>query len=203
MALDELPADFHKSETTIWLFPDAHVVHYPVSGGTELAIIVVLEDRHDDAEWNAPVPPTWVQQNMPACAEGLQALILAANTWRRWALHTLPVPSHWTHGRVALLGDAAHPVLPFLAQGGVMALEDAAVVAEALYREPNDVPAALAKYERQRRRRALRVAEASARNGRIYHMSGLGAAARNLVLRAVPAQRLMRRYDWLYGWRCE
>ena len=99
VALDELPEDFHRPETTIWLFPDAHVVHYPVSGGAELAVVVVLDDHHDDADWNAPVPPMWVQQSMPDCAERLQALILQARTWRRWALHTLPVPRQWTRGR--------------------------------------------------------------------------------------------------------
>jgi len=198
--VDELPEDFHRPETTIWLFKNAHVVHYPVSGGEELAVVVVLDDRHDSCDWSAPVPPSWVQQKMPECAEPLQALILQARGWKQWALHTLPVPRHWTRGPIALLGDAAHPVLPFLAQGGVMALEDAMVVADALHRS-TDVTAALKWYQRQRRPRAIRVARASRRNGSIYHLSGPQALARNLVLRKVPPQRLMARYDWLYGWR--
>ncbi|MEI9900064.1 MAG: FAD-dependent monooxygenase [Hyphomicrobium sp.] len=150
--MDELPADLKRNETTIWLFSDAHVVHYPISGGTELAVIVVLKDHHDSTDWSAPVPPFWIQQNMPPCAEPLQALLLAARTWKRWALHTLPVPKHWTRGPIALLGDAAHPLLPFFAQGAVMALEDAVVVADALARQPSDVSAALQSYERTRRR---------------------------------------------------
>jgi len=198
--VDELPEDFHRPETTIWLFKNAHVVHYPVSGGEELAVVVVLDDRHDSGDWSAPVPTSWVQQKMPECAEPLQALILQARGWKQWALHTLPVPRHWTRGPIALLGDAAHPVLPFLAQGGVMALEDAMVVADALHRS-TDVTAALKWYQRQRRPRAIRVARASRRNGSIYHLSGPQALARNLVLRKVPPQRLMARYDWLYGWR--
>ena len=198
--VDELPEDFHRPETTIWLFKNAHVVHYPVSGGEELAVVIVLDDRHDSGDWSAPVPPSWVQQKMPECAEPLQALILQARGWKQWALHTLPVPRHWTRGPIALLGDAAHPVLPFLAQGGVMALEDAMVVADALHRS-TDVTAALKWYQRQRRPRAIRVARASRRNGSIYHLSGPQALARNLVLRKVPPQRLMARYDWLYGWR--
>lgn len=198
-----LPSDFQAAHTVIWLFPDAHVVHYPVSAGSELAVVVVLDDTHDDTEWAAPVAPAWVQQMMPQCAEPLRALILQAHTWKRWALHTLPVPSTWSRGPVTLLGDAAHPVLPFLAQGGVLALEDAAVLADALARHADDVPAALSAYQRRRRARAVRVANASRRNGRIYHLSGLAALARNLVLRSMPPQRLMARYDWLYGWRAE
>jgi salicylate hydroxylase len=198
-----LPADFHRNETTIWLFPDAHVVHYPVSGGAELAVIVVLDDRHQSSEWGAPVPPSAIQESMPPCAEALQALILKVHSWKRWALHTLPVPRRWTRGPAALLGDAAHPMLPFFAQGAVMALEDAMVVADALHRHSGDVPTALRHYQRARRGRVVRVVNASRRNGVIYHLAGVPAQARNLVLRQVPAARLMARYDWLYGWRCE
>jgi salicylate hydroxylase len=82
-----------------------------------------------------------------------------------------------------------------------MALEDAAVLADALHRNPNDVALALQQYQRRRRTRVRRVAKASRRNGGFYHLSGLAAVARNLVLRKLPAQRLMARYDWLYGWR--
>jgi salicylate hydroxylase len=203
VALDDLPSDFHRNETTIWLFGDAHVVHYPISGGNEMAIIVVLDDQHDSTDWSSPVPPFWIQQNMPPCAETLQALLLAARSWKRWALHTLPPLKRWTRGPIALLGDAAHPMLPFFAQGAVMALEDAMVIAHALARQPDDVPAALRWYERQRRARVRRVVNASRRNGRIYHLAGPAAAARNLVLRNVTSHRLMTRYDWLYGWRCD
>lgn len=201
--LDDLPDDFRRNETTIWLFPSAHVVHYPISGGHELAIIVVLEDQHDSTDWSAPVPPFWIQQNMPPCSERLQALLLAARTWKRWALQTLPPLKHWTRGTVALLGDAAHPMTPFFAQGAVMALEDAVVLANALARQPDNVPAALRSYERRRRHRVKRVVNASYKNGSVYHLGGAAARARNFVLRNVPAHTLMARYDWLYGWRSD
>lgn len=198
-----LPESFQRNEVTIWLFGQAHVVHYPIAGGADLAVIIVLNDNHANSDWSAPVPPAWIERNMPPCAEALQALILTARSWKRWALHTLPVPRRWTRGSVALLGDAAHPMLPFFAQGAVMALEDAAVVADALVRHAGDAPAALRHYQRARRARVVRVADASRRNGTIYHLAGLPAQARNLVLRKVSAERLMARYDWIYGWRCE
>jgi salicylate hydroxylase len=94
--------------------------------------------------------------------------------------------------------------LPFLAQGGVMALEDAVVLAGLLDGAHNsDIPARLAMYERQRRPRTTRVMEASAQNGRVYHLDGLMRLARDAVLRTSPAALLMSRYDWLYGWRRE
>lgn len=201
-----LPADavtdtLRDLETNVWLFPGAHIVHYPVANGRELALVAIVNDTHDDKDWSAPIPVSWVQARVPPCAQPLHDLLEKAQSWKRWTLHTLPVPRIWSRGRIALLGDAAHPVLPFLAQGGVLALEDAAVLADALHRFDTDVPAALTWYGRQRRGRAARVAAASGQNGRIYHLSGPLAQARNLALRSISPQRLMARYDWLYGWR--
>jgi len=200
LPLDALPPEFFKQETGLWLFRNAHVVHYPVSAGAEFAVVVIVEDEHEDTEWSAPVHPAWVRQRIPECAEQLADLLSEAKSWRRWALHTLPSLRSWSRGPVALLGDAAHPVLPFLAQGGVLALEDAVVLAEAMHKFPSDVPGALSWYGHRRRRRAARVAAASRRNGAIYDMSGPLARARNLALRSLGPQRLMARYDWLYGW---
>ncbi len=201
IAREDVPTDFLRNETTIWLFANAHVVHYPVSGGRELAIIVVLDDSRHDTDWSAPVAPDWVAQNMPDSAAALHALIRCAPAWKRWSLQSLPVPGEWTRGRIALLGDAAHPVMPFFAQGAVMALEDAVVLADALALRPDDIPQALSSYQRMRRPRAIRVADASRNNGRIYHLGGASAVARNIVLRYAPPERLMARYDWLYGWK--
>jgi len=203
LPLDALPPEFFKQETGVWLFPNAHVVHYPVSAGAELAVAVIVKDEHDDTEWSAPVHPAWVRQRLPACAEPLADLIGEAKGWKRWALHTLPDLRTWSRGTIALLGDAAHPVLPFLAQGGVLALEDAVVLAEAMHKLPSDVPGALKLYEHRRRRRAARVAAASRRNGTMYHLSGAFAGARNLALRSLGPERVMARYDWLYGWTSE
>lgn len=204
ISINDVPEGLTESETTIWLFADAHVVHYPVSGGNELAIVVIVADEDGGAQdWSTPVEPTWVVRRLPPGAPLLRRLIDAAQSWRKWALQSVPMPETFAQGRIALLGDAAHPVMPFLAQGGVLALEDAAVLAAELAAKGDDVEAALASYAHRRRPRAFRVAEASRQNGRIYHLSGALAFARNAVLRTVPPHRLMARYDWLYGWRAE
>jgi salicylate hydroxylase len=102
---------------------------------------------------------------------------------------------------VTLVGDAAHPMLPFLAQGAAMAIEDAAVLARCLGRSLDDVPAALRAYEEARAPRAARVQQASQRNGAIYHKAGPEAFIRNIGMRMIGGRRLIGRYDWIYDWR--
>jgi salicylate hydroxylase len=123
--------------------------------------------------------------------------------WRKWALYRLPTLPAWSAGRVALMGDAAHPMLPYLAQGGVLALEDALVLSDRLAVQAGDEASALRSFEGLRRRRAERVQAASRRQGRIYHLPPPLAWARDAVLRAVPGRALMTGYDWLYGWRAD
>jgi salicylate hydroxylase len=117
-----------------------------------------------------------------------------------WPLLELaPLPS-WTQGRITLLGDAAHPLMPFLASGAIMAIEDAAVLAAALAGADGDVEGAFRAYETSRIPRTRRVQQASARMGEIYHMQGAMRLARNAVLSALPENVLIRRNDWLYGY---
>ena len=149
------------------------------------------------------MPPDWVHEHLPAAAPPLRDLVMRAQTWRKWSLHTMPLLQSLARGPVALLGDAAHPILPFLAQGGALALEDALVLAIELHGRSNDIPAALKRYEVKRRWRVARVAAASRRNGRIYQLAGTLAAARNFALRQLPPRQLMARYDWIYGWQGE
>jgi salicylate hydroxylase len=131
----------------------------------------------------------------------LREALGTAPEWRRWALFETAPLQRLADGRIALIGDAAHPVLPFLAQGGVMALEDAMVLADAVSRQRDNPQAALKSYESARRARVNAIVSTSRQNGTIFHLSGPAALARNLALAAVPATRLMARYDWVYGWR--
>lgn len=203
MPMADVPVELQRQNVTIWLLPDAHVVHYPVSGGRELAIVVVTNDHHQSPSWNEPVAAGEIHNAMRSGAAALRRLLQPIDTWKRWSLRTLPVPAQLARGNIALAGDAAHPMLPFFAQGGVMALEDAAVLAEALGAGAQRTEALLTDYAHRRHVRVARVVAASQRNGRIYHLAGLAAQARNAVLRVTPPQSLMRQYDWLYGWRTD
>ncbi|MGE5267705.1 MAG: FAD-dependent monooxygenase [Deltaproteobacteria bacterium] len=199
-----LPAGISQRDTTIWLRPAAHVVHYPVRAGRELAVVAIFDDRELGETWAGDVPAQTIASRAAAFPQPLRDLLLQTAAWRQWSLYRPSAPTRWIQDRIALIGDAAHPPLPFLAQGGVMALEDAVVLAALLDGAPaHEIPGRLAAYERVRRPRTTEVMEASARNGQAYHLDGVIRSARNALLSAMPPRLLMRQYDWLYGWTPE
>ena len=194
------PSSLAANDVHIWLSPGAHAVHYPVRGGSAFAVVVIVDDAARDKTWSAPAPVDWLASRTSWFPAPLKDLLQGVDKWRMWPLQSLDPLTTWTSGNVALLGDAAHPVLPFLAQGGVLALEDAAVLAASLAQHDLRTPDQLRAYAALRQSRAARVASASARNGRTYHLKGPMAVARNTVLRVTPPSRLMAGLDWLYGW---
>jgi salicylate hydroxylase len=199
VAADAMPKSLSGNDIQIWLSPGAHVVHYPVRAGREFALVVIADEPASFDGWASAVPAEAVAAQVRSLAPALRELLSQAQTWRAWALQSLPPLQIWTDGRMTLLGDAAHPVLPFLAQGAVLALEDAVVLARHLADGSTSVDQQLSAFGRERQKRAARVASSSVRNGRIYHLAGPLAFARNTVLRTAPPQRLMASYDWLYG----
>jgi salicylate hydroxylase len=189
------------SSMGVWLAPGAHVVHYPIAAGAQFAVVAIVPDDRMTDDWAAANDWATLEPHLAAFAPALRSVLARAPEWRRWALFETDPLARIAEGRIALAGDAAHPVLPFLAQGGVMALEDAAVLANALAEQPGDPVHALKLYEQTRRARVDAIVATSRQNGRIFHLSGPGAIARNLAMAAVPATRLMARYDWVYSWQ--
>ena len=179
----------------------AHLVQYGLRGGTEINLVAVIE-----AGWRgAPPEHPWDgEADRPALdaafwewSRAARALIGAPQSWRAWPLYVRPSLQSFASGRVALAGDAAHPMVPFLAQGAAQSIEDADALAQALARA--SAPEALAAYSRARVARATRVQREALSQARVYHMSGPMALARDLAMRALGQEGLMRRYDWLYG----
>ncbi|MGD9801798.1 MAG: FAD-dependent monooxygenase [Hyphomicrobiaceae bacterium] len=192
-----------STATGVWLSPGAHVVHYPVRAGHEIAVVVVRSELWHATGWSEPVASEEIEAALLRVAPAFAEALGKGHTWRRWALfETEPLP-HWSKGCVTLLGDAAHPTLPFLAQGGSLALEDAATLAACLVGLSNEaeIPAALAAYATARTDRSRRVVAAARRNGTIFHLSGPAAIARNVAMRVMSGERVMAGYDWVYGWR--
>jgi 2-polyprenyl-6-methoxyphenol hydroxylase-like FAD-dependent oxidoreductase len=187
----------------LWLMPHVHVVHYPVRGGAETAVVVIAAETWQGRDWEAEADGASLLARLGGLHTSLTGTLARVPQWRKWALHSLPPLPRWSAGRITLMGDAAHPMLPYLAQGGVLALEDAEALADCLAVHPGDEPAALPRFEAGRRRRASRVQAMSRRQGHIYHLAPPLAWARNAVLRFTPGPWLMAGYDWLYGWRGE
>jgi salicylate hydroxylase len=198
---ENLPSELASNTVHIWLSAGAHVVHYPVDGGREIALVVIADDDASGEDWDAPAEACDANEKVKSFAAPLRKLVESASRWRQWSLYRAsPLPS-WTNGRAALLGDAAHPMLPFLAQGAVMALEDAAVLASSVAAANGNPERALHDYEMIRRPRVAKVVDASFRNGRIYHMHGAAALARNAAMKLRSPEHVMAGFDWLYGWR--
>jgi salicylate hydroxylase len=200
LPIDALPSRFRRPVVGVWMLQGIHVVHYPVCAGAALAIIVIGPDDGGAQDWSRPAPAAWVSERTDALAPPIRELLAMGTSWHLAPLVEMPALARFNAGRIALLGDAAHPIMPFLAQGGVMALEDAAALAQAVA-AVDDVAVAFQAYSDARTRRARRLASASKRTGDIYHLSGAAAAVRNAALTALPGTRIMAAYDWLYGAR--
>jgi salicylate hydroxylase len=189
-----LPADGTIAQTGQWLGPHGTIVLYPVRG-TELMNVVCHYDddgyRHES--WVTECPRAEVLERYAGWHQSLLRLFAAGPAWYKWAMYDRePIP-RWTRGRVTLLGDAAHPMLPYLGQGACQALEDAAVLATALRAEPGDPAAALARYERTRRPRASRVVLTARERGLSNHLPSRWATFRRDV--AITARRRLNRRD--------
>jgi salicylate hydroxylase len=188
----------------LWLGRGAHVVHYPVRAGAETAVTVIAREDWQGRSWDAEADAGALRARLtPFHGALLEALMPRGghlHAWRKWALHVLPALPEWTRGRIVLIGDAAHPVLPFLAQGGALAIEDGVTLAHCLGAGA-DQASALARFCALRAARASRIQRASRRQGQVYRLSAPFSWARDAVLALAPGHRLMARLDWLYGWR--
>jgi salicylate hydroxylase len=202
----QLPREYASRRVQLWMGPNAHLVAYPISGARQINIVAVVPGTWNRPGWSAPGDGNELRNvfSSPTWPGPARMMIGAVDGWRKFALFTVPEGGEWTKGAVALLGDAAHAMLPFAAQGAGMAIEDAAVLAKCLAglgENPADIPAALKRYARLRRSRVARVQRAARRQGRIYHLAGPAAFARDLAIRAMGAQRVLARQDWIYDWR--
>jgi salicylate hydroxylase len=202
VAQADLPAHLRTDLVTVWMGPRLHVVHYPVRGGEWLNVVAIVHgDKPAQADaWNATGHAQALMQAMGAVGADLHERLAAVPAWRRWALHDrAPMASahEMAQGRVALLGDAAHPMRPYLAQGAGMAIEDAQVLAKGLSAGGASVTAQLQVYAEQRWARNARVQARAIRNGRIFHAQGPVALGRNLSMRLM-GERVMD-VPWLYG----
>jgi salicylate hydroxylase len=202
LEMNRVPEQLRGDETALWLLPGAHLVHYPLRSGTVLNVVAITPGDTETLGWSQPGDTAVLAGHFSAAAAQLHDLADQVSDWRTWPLYDRAKARCLAHDRAALLGDAGHPMVPFLAQGGAMAIEDGYVLAACLARRPDEPARALAAYDAARRGRTGRVQAASRRQMSIYHASGPVRLARNAYLRALwktAPDRLLSRFDWLYG----
>ena len=182
--VDLLPRDLILPDTTVWLGPKKHFVSYHVSGGKNLNCVCLVEqDGWTNESWSERGNIEDLREVYNGWNQTIETLLKIANpnTLYRWALHDRPPMKQWSKGRIILLGDAAHPMLPFLAQGAAMAIEDGAVLADCIS-SYKDKEKSLKYFEQIRKPRTSFVQLAARRNAKILHLSGLAAFFRNIIM---------------------
>ena len=202
---DDADSRWMKSNVILRLGKKAHLVQYPLRGGSILNLVATIGSGSPTGGANYAGRgkgggPNYLGLECAFSGWSKEARLLtkAPVQWRAWPLYHRPPISSFSRGRVALVGDAAHPMVPFLAQGAAQAIEDAGALGRILA-QVQDIPGALSMYSRDRVPRATRVQREALKLGRIYHMSGPSAFARDVTMRLLGTRALIQRYDWLYG----
>lgn len=199
---DQWPVHLRSDRITVWMGARLHVVQYPVQAGRALNLVAIV---HGDVpanpeHWDHSANAAALLRAMGAVGSALRTRLEAVPHWRLWALHErapISAAGQMAQGRLALLGDAAHPMRPYLAQGAGMAIEDAQALAQCLNGSGAPVSERLERYAEQRWARNARVQARAIRNGQIFHASGVMALGRNLLMQLM-GERLMDQ-PWLYS----
>ena len=190
----QLPREYTARRVQLWMGPGAHLVAYPISGARQINVVAIVPGTWNRPGWSAPGDGMDCEGAFDAARWPAPARMMlgAVDGWRKWALFTVPEGGEWMSGTIALLGDAAHAMLPFAAQGAGMAIEDAAVLAKVLGEAQPEtaaqVAAALKRYARLRRSRVARVQRAARRReaSTIWRVPGAGARSHDQGVGPAP-----------------
>jgi salicylate hydroxylase len=199
----DFPADLRINAPVVWAGPNCHLVHYPLRGGEQFNVVVTFHSREPEVWGVREGSAEEVDSYFKGISERPRQLLALPKHWRRWATADREPIGQWSFGRCTLLGDAAHPMLQYLAQGACMALEDAATLGAAVDAHRGDLAAAFARYERSRVTRTARVLLMAREMGRIYHAAGVERLVRNDLWKGRTPERYYDQLEWLYGWRAE
>ena len=199
----DFPAEMRWNFPAIWVGPNCHLVHYPLRSGEQFNLVVTFHSSKPEV-WGVT---DGSREEVLAHFQGIHAtparLLDLPKSWRRWATADREPIERWSFGRITLLGDAAHPMMQYLAQGACMALEDAVTLGAAVAAHPGDFAAAFARYERSRVARTARMVYSTREMGRIYHAKGVERLVRNDLWKGRTPERFYDALEWMYGWRAE
>lgn len=196
----QMPEDLRWNAATLWAGPKCHIVHYPLKGWKLFNLVVTYHNDVTEAVAGKPVSKQEVYRGFEHISPRARQIIDIGDNWKLWVLCDRDPILDWVDGRVALLGDAAHPMLQYFAQGACMAMEDAVCLSHMFEQHGDDVETALDSYQRQRRVRTARVQLDSRLIGEyIYHPHGAAAEVRNHVMSKLTPEQWFDKLDWLYG----
>lgn len=195
---EEVPDELWRPDVMLWAGPKTHFVHYPLRRGQLYNLVAVFHSDRYVEGWNAEGAKDELFARFAGQRPEVLRLLERIETWRMWVLCDREPIKEWSKGRVTLLGDAAHPMLQYLAQGACMATEDAVCLAEKVAATPDDVPGAFHAYQQQRYLRTGRVQIMARVYGEFYHARGVAAELRYAALHGRNAQDSYDGMAWLY-----
>ena len=199
LPIEEMPEDLRWSAATLWAGPNTHLVHYPLRGWKLFNVVATFHSDRTTEGHNEPGTAEEILGHFSYAAEKPLSLLRKPTAWRRWVLCDRAPVETWSDGVVTLLGDAAHPMLQYFAQGACMALEDAVCLADQVEAAGHDFAAAFQAYQRARVVRTARVQLSSRMLGRVYHAKGVERLVRNDIFGSRGAEHFYNSLQWLYG----
>ena len=199
----DMPEELRMNAPVVWAGPNCHLVHYPLRGGDQYNLVVTFHSREQESWGVSDGCKEEVLSYFTDIDELPRKLLHLPSSWRRWSTADRDPVDNWTDGRVTLLGDAAHPMMQYLAQGACMALEDAVTLGAAVRHCNYDMAAAFALYQRSRIARTARVVLSVREMGRLYHAAGVERLVRNELWKGREAAGFYEALAWLYDWNAE
>ncbi|QGZ59810.1 3-hydroxybenzoate 6-monooxygenase [Paraburkholderia acidiphila] len=198
--VDNMPEDLRINAPVVWAGPHCHLVHYPLRGGRQYNLVVTFHSRGQEV-WGVR---DGSKEEVLSYFEGVHALprqmLDRPTSWKRWATADRDPVEQWSFGRATILGDAAHPMTQYMAQGACQALEDAVTLGVAVKAADGDFVEAFKRYEAARIPRTARVLYSAREMGRIYHAKGVDRLVRNALWVGRTQDQFYDSLQWLYGW---
>jgi len=195
---EDVPKDLWRPDVVLWAGPRTHFVHYPLRRGELYNLVAVFHSDHYEEGWNAEGSKDLLWEHFKGEVPQVLRMLERIETWRMWVLCDREPVKNWSNNRVTLLGDAAHPMLQYLAQGACMATEDAVILSEKVAEQPDDIPAAFIAYQNARYLRTARVQIMARVYGEFYHARGPTAELRDMMLSARTPEQSYEGVAWLY-----
>ena len=195
----EMPEKFRWRDMVVWAGEKVHLVHYPLRTGDLFNLVAVFHSNRYEEGWDSYGDPAELYERFAQTCEPVRTLLAKIESWRMWVVCDRPPVKDWSRGRITLVGDAAHPMLQYLAQGANMAIEDAVCLADKVAEHDGDYPAAFRAYPLARYLRTGRVQIMARVYGEFFHAGGVAKDLRNMMLGARTPEDHIAGVEWLYS----